>query len=47
MFERKLSQVGGGGGILRCSASQRASAVHIRKTRNMQKNIYYFQIVSI
>ena len=38
MFGRKLYQVGGGGGILRCSAS---SAVHNRKTENMQKMLTF------
>ena len=33
MFGRKLYQVGGGGGILRCSAS---SALHNRKTEKLK-----------
>ena len=43
MFGRKLYQVGGGGGILRCSAS---SALHNRKTKNMQKFRHFRNVKS-
>ena len=43
MFGRKLYQVGGGGGILRCSAS---SALHNRKTENMQKFRHFQNVKS-